>query len=628
MIYNFPDLGGSSGAFPQPWFDYASLQMPATITDALKLCEFVVSTQPSYRSAIERVVSYFITEIEILSDDAESRKKYKSYFEDTLGIYHHLKAFGLDFLTYGNAFVSIVRSLHKYYACGAKDCGFQAPALTVLDEHIFEAKWSSGKITAKCPQCHRRTEWTSIESVNISGEKLQIKRWSPHEIDIEYCPYSDAARYVWRIPPYFRDLVKRGSPIVLATTPNDIIDICLNNDYLRFYPGEIFHAKEPTLAGLVVRGWGISRVLSHFRQAWLLAIYHRHNEAIALDYIMPVRIICPEAKSPLFDPALISDYASVIDNLNDAIKARRVDPTKWVSIPFPVRYQFIGAEGTHLAPVGLIEQAKVDLLDSIGVPIELYRANLSLGAGPIAIRLFESSWSHLLYMYNQLLQWIADKVAAIFSWDKVKVRLVRPSLFDDIQRQMARLQLMASGLISKTTGLKALGIDLESELHQSLEDEKLIAVKTQKTQEELSKLQSMQEMLATPPAAGGGPMDLSALMGAAGGGGGAPEGGGPTAGAPDAFTAMLAQLDMAKQSPTDLDKTADTLAQMIYASPAERRNSMLRQLNQRNPTVHAIVKEKLRELDTAAEREGRIMGRAMAAQQAAAQGPMPPGMGM
>jgi hypothetical protein len=51
--------------------------------------------------------------------------------------------------------------------------------------------------------------------------------------------------------------------------------------------------REDALAGVRNRGWGISRVLANFRQAWYVQVLHRYNEAIALDYVIPFRLITP-----------------------------------------------------------------------------------------------------------------------------------------------------------------------------------------------------------------------------------------------------------------------------------------------------------------------------------------------
>lgn len=608
--------------FPQPWYDYSSAYLPSTHWDALRLCEYIVSTQPAYQSAIERIVSYFITEVEISGSDRSGNRKYKELLENVLGIYNILRAFGVDYLTYGNCFVSIIPPIVKFGLCNTQGCGSQFPLLKILEDSSYEAIWNKGKLTAKCPKCKRTGEWKIIERRSFSPEELKIKRWSPHEIEIEYSPYTERTRYIWRIPGYFRDLVLRGSPFVISTSPELILKACLNNENIRFYDSAIFHAKEPSLSGLYVRGWGVSRILSHFRQAWLLGIYYRHNEAVAMDYIMPLRIIFPETKgTPLADPALMGDLGIMRNQLEQAIHSRRIDPTRWVFAPFPIRYQFIGAEASNLVPVQLIEYTKADLLDTIGIPIELYKANLSITGGPIALRLFESAWSHLTFAFNRFLQWVVDKISTLFGWDSVTAKLSKPSLHDDINRQMARLQLMASGLISKTTGLKALGLDLQTELQQSLEDEKLIARKTQKTQEELQKIQSMEELFKSPPQAAANPaVDLQTLLG--GGGGEVPpeaaQGQGPSS--PDAISLMLANLDLKKSTPSDIERTAETIASSIYAMPLEQRISALRSLQKKNSVIHAIVKEKLRQLDQQAEAQGRTMGRQMASMQSASPG--------
>ncbi len=608
--------------FPAPWFDYASTQFPTTHRDALSLCEFIVSSQPTYRAALDRIVSYFITEIEVTGGDQAARRNYKDYFENTLKIYDHLRSFGLDYLTYGNAFVSVITPVTKFAYCSKSDCSHVAPFLRVLDEPTYEAKWSKGKLTAKCPVCKTSGIWRVEEKILNKPSDLKLRRWSPHEIEIEYSPYNDECRYYWRIPGYLKTFIETGKPLVLATTPEAIIQACLNGENFRFNDSVIFHAKESTLAGINLFGWGISRILTQFRQAWLLTIYNRCNQAIALDYIMPLRIISPETKGPpLADPVMMSDMAALKQQLETAIHARRVDPTRWEFFPFPVRYQLIGAEGSNLIPVQLLEYTKADLLDSIGIPAELYRGTLAFVGAPVALRLFENCWSHLTKAFNTLLQWIADKLVSILGWDPIRVHLVRPSLYDDLNRQMARLQLMAGGLVSKTSGLKALGLDLQTELQQALEDEKLIAQKTKQTQEELQKTQAMEEMINMPPL----PPTLEGMMGPAGAmpPSAAMAGGPPPASPPDVISSAMASLEMFKGSPQELEQVAQTWAQAIYAMP-ERRITLLRELQKRNPTIHALVKEYLRQMDSRAESEGRIMGRAMAAQQAASMGPQMP----
>src|SRR4051812_2236778 len=66
----------SSSSFPDPFMDMASLSMPETITYALRWCEYLMFANGTYFRALDRVLSYFITEIELsgIDDDDEKQK--------------------------------------------------------------------------------------------------------------------------------------------------------------------------------------------------------------------------------------------------------------------------------------------------------------------------------------------------------------------------------------------------------------------------------------------------------------------------------------------------------------------------------------------------------------------------
>jgi len=608
--------------FPAPWFDYASTQLPATLWDALRWCEFLVTTQPVYRSAIERIISYFITEIEVTGTDREGKRSYKDLLENVLGIYGHLKSFGLDYFTYGNSFVSVIAPFEKFARCTNKECSFETTVLRLFDnKDNNKARWTDGELFATCPACKRNVKWHVISRRNLTAEKLVIKRWSPFEIEIEFDPFSGATRHIWRIPAYFRTEVAKGSPLTIANAPDEVLLAATRNQNIRFYPSEIFHAKVPTLAGHILRGWGISPVLAHFRQAWLVALFHRHNEAVALDYIIPLRILTPATRGGALGDSLMAGDAGVISQqLHFAVQARRYDPTSWAIFPFPVQYQFVGAEASHLAPVQLLDYVRAELLESVGIPMELYRGSLSVQAAPAALRLFEANWSYIIHIFNRFLQWVADKIAALLDWDRVQVKLVKPSISDDINKQLAKIQLMQAGLVSKQTALKALGIeDFLEETQQALTEEKQLTTLLEKSKEDIEKSQAMRQLLSLPAGAGeqaaqgaviGGPPP--AVMGGGmppqqGGGGGAPQGPMPMPGPVSPTDQVLAQLTMRQSTMTvqDLEQVATTFAQQLMQMPLGQRISELRRLRVKNPTVHALVKAKVEEMDREMTRRAR-----------------------
>jgi hypothetical protein len=127
------------------------------------------------------------------------------------------------------------------------------------------------------------------------------------------------------------------------------------------------------------------------------------------------------------------------------LRQRRRNPTEWFSLPFPIPYQVLGGEAKALAPVELLDQGISMLLNAIGVPFELYKGNLSVQAAPAALRLFETSWTHLVHGLNEFLQELVDQVSLALNWESVPVKLLSPKITDDINDQMAKLQLHRLG---------------------------------------------------------------------------------------------------------------------------------------------------------------------------------------
>jgi hypothetical protein len=94
--------------------------------------------------------------------------------------------------------------------------------------------------------------------------------------------------------------------------------------------------------------------LSSFDNILRLAYLDKFNEAVATDFIAPIRMISPPPQSlqagqdGLRQP--ISGHA-VKNFIFDIIKGIRNNPSQWVASPFPLQYQMLGGEAKQLAPV-------------------------------------------------------------------------------------------------------------------------------------------------------------------------------------------------------------------------------------------------------------------------------------
>lgn len=603
--------------FPDPFCDVASLSMPESIQTALRWTEYIMNANGPYRQAIDRVVSYFVTDVEIYDvgenkTGREEKDKYQTFLADTLSIQNVLKTVGMDYMSYGNSFTSLLVPFRRYLFCAR--CGFEMPLDRVVNSEACAFSWQNFQFHATCPQCKYVGPWKHVDRRSGDTSHITVKRWSPHEIDILWDPYTGECSYVWKIPEDYRTLIKQGHLHHLERASWEVIQAIKNGQNLLFDKGIIFHLKEDALAGMRNRGWGISRVLANFREAWYYQILKRYNEAVALDYVIPFRVITPmprggDAQSS--DPVHSINLSSFTARVNAMIRARRTDPARWNILPFPVQYQALGGDASQLAPRDLLDQGLETLLKCIGMPVELFNGTLTLQAAPAALRLFEANWSHLPHNLNLFLSDLVSSVSRVMSWEPVGAKLQRVTHADDLNRQMAKLQLMQGQQISKSTGLSSVGLDYRDEIKQMLEEEKIYAEEQERMQAEMQQAQQMKDMSQAP--------DMAAGVGDTGAGAtGMPQGGAPAAapagGMPgqapspvDQFLAQRQNSPNVPRTPEDLQQQAQLIANQLLSMPESVKDSELIKLKRSDSTMHALVTSIIDDIRQQARSQGGAM---------------------
>jgi len=619
-----------SEQFPDPFCDIASLAFPANIQDGLRWCEFVLMKNGPYREALNRIIAYFITDVEIVSPTGDSDKrigreekqKYLDFLNETLGIKTVLHTIALDYLGYGNSFTTLLVPFRRYLWC--PECRLEVPLRKVYNNDQFRFSWTNFEFHAYCPHCGYSGKWNHVD--RRSGEKgeLKIVRWNPHEMDILNDPYTKDNAYIWRIPDDYRNLVRRGHLFHLERASWELVQAIKNNKALMFDKDVVYHMREEPLAGVYDRGWGISRVLVNFTQAWYVQVLHRFNEAIALDYVVPFRTITPMPRpgqgGEINDPVLSINLGGFVARVEQMLRMRRKDPARWNVLPFPIEYKALGGDAKDLAPKDLLELGMDTLLSAIGVPVQMYKGDLTIQAAPAALRLFEANWSHLVHHLNRFLNRLCEKVSQLMSWEPVSARLQRVTHADDLNRQMAKLQLMMGGQISRTTGLATVGLEFPEEERRKIEEERISAEEAAAGQEALEQSALMDEMAmpqaAAPPAGapgGGGGGGQAQQMPQFQGMPGTMPGGGmpavapqsPAGGAAQAFGAAVGS--QPTDTPEALQAKAEQLAQQAMAMPEGQKDSFLIQLKKEDSVLHALVSSILEDLRRDAKQRGGDM---------------------
>lgn len=621
--------------FPDPFADISAMFAPTSMRSVFQFCDAVLMRNSLYREALRRIVAYFNTEIRVTAKGGkplgkEEENRYKDFLYDTLQIHSVIDQTGQDWLGWGNSFVGFSQPFRRYLWC--PQCRSAEYMLSELSNPLhpnFSFSLSDGAFSATCPICRYSGPWERTDRLDSGLDRLRVVRWNPYYLNILYHRQSDSRRYIWSVPEDQRQNIRAGKSWFLAKTEWETIEAVRTNSNILLHDDTLCHLYDAPPATLEMGGWGLPKTLSNFGQAVVHQIYNRANQAMAWDHVVPLRVITPDPTMTRLpdaggDPVFI-DRGRLAGEVGRAIARHRKDPASWSFLSHPVVAQVLGGDPTNMVAKDLIELAARDALDAVGMPQEMYRMTLTSQAAPAGMRLFQAFWTSLSHSLNRLLNWLARKISRATGWEFVELRLEPPSYADDINRQMAKLQLMSNNLISRTTGLESVGIDLDHERRQQFEEQKQDAVMAQESQEELEQM-AMLDSMSVPPemamapggqpqqAPPGAPADPAAQaaqqtampqnqLGAMG----VPSGPGGAAGAfsMDQATTPITTVQQ-------LQAKAQLIAEEVQKMDNSRRQAYLANLAAKDPVLHAVVSSIREDIERNAKREG---GQAVLAQQ-------------
>lgn len=566
-LYPFP-MESASGItrsginkFPNPFCDIASEYVPRDLNIVFEWCEYIYLTFGTYRSAARRVVRYFLTEIVLEGESDTEREKYEKFLHDELNLLGVLANIGDDYMVYGNVFISIYFPFDRFLVCPT--CATEYHCKVV--DYTFNLR--EGTFQGNCPKCGA-TKVTFNREDRRSPERgrVRIIRWNPKFMRLRFHPISGKIDYFMEMDPIFVNRLRAGEKFYIDETPWSMIEACRTSSkdagrvLYKFKDDAIYHMRDATLCGLIpIRGWAIPPIMPNFRLAYYIQLLRRYDEAIALDFIVPFRVLFPSQQQGTGgqDPLSTMSMANFISQMQNMVENKRRNITDIQIAPFPIGYSMIGGEAKTLAPKESIAQAMDELLNAIGFPAELYRGSLTIQAFPVALRLFEKTWGNLVDGMNDLIRWMLQRIARHFMWGPVDGELRSVTLADDIERKALALQAAAGGDLSKATAYKPLGIDYLEEQRRVVEE-----------QEEISKLQ--QEAMERQQA-----QQMGMGQGQPGQGG---EGMATEPGA----------------TPGDVYEQGKQIAQqLLMQTPATARRGELIKIKHTNPTLHAIVMQEM-----------------------------------
>lgn len=587
---------------------------PRTIRETFAWAEELWLHHGIYMQSISTAVRYFMTELDITGDDLDftARKNYIKQIGKTFSIMEDMATIGDDYMGFGNSFTSMYRPFIRQLICSS--CGFRAPLKKMVKYFTF----SGCEFRGTCPTCGQ-TGVYQREDTPLPKDKVKpkITRWPPQYMLIKQHPLSKRTIYSLDLPQWrqFTEGIQKGDLLYLEDTPWEMIYASVHNQQFEFLEGEIYHMAAQVNACSMpsLKGWGLPPFMSDFETAVLVTMLDKYVETVIVEYLMPFRVLSPTQATGAQDPMMNLNMRDFSGSVMEMLKRHRRNPADWNFLPHPLTYQVMGGEAKNLIPVEILEHFEMRLLHSMGIPPEFYKASIEgfagTGAGPvIGFKMFERTWQHFANELNKWASWAVNKLGDIMSWETVQAKLKPVSMYEDQEIRQAKLELAASGEISRDTAYAPLGLDAAMERAKVMDEDEERADEQDERQKRMEKRQANKDAVKT--------MSPGQMIGAqqqmAASAGDPSAGGAPMQGAPGQSLVPQGSLSgVGGKGATidDLMGKADEIAQqLVSADPAARRNTLTSIKNQK-PELHALVKSKLDQLEQQAKSQGVQMAR-------------------
>lgn len=482
---------------PNPMYDFLTGFVPRKLKDLFRWAEYLFAASPAIFAALHKLAAYAVTRVVVDTPDTATKKMWEALLRKTLGIRGFAIATGLDVKIYGNSMISVYKPFNRFLKCGHKNCGARTGIQHV--KYSFQLKTLKFKYT--CASCKQPTVGEISDERVKDKKRIALIRWDPKLIDIDYNPITGSSRYYYTIPNDLKTKVTKGNAHIINTMPVEFLKAIQQDKIFEFAKGQVYHMKTPSPAGIDAQ-WGMPPLLCTIKMFYYSGVLRKANEAIALDHVVPFRVLHPAPATGAADPVKSLNLGNWQQTMTENIKAWRRDPLHIMMSPTALGVSMMGGQGRSLLTLGEVKEADDAIIAGLGIPREFVYGGLTLAGSGISLRMLENQLETDAEQQNEQLEWIIDQVAAIMGWPSVPAHFVPFKLIDDTEQKQALLQLqqLLGGPLSKEKLLEGHDVDINEEREKSLQ-EQLDDLRAQsKLQREAQKIQnsaSMQADLAT-----------------------------------------------------------------------------------------------------------------------------------
>ena len=233
-------------------------------------------------------------------------------------------------------------------------------------------------------------------------------------------------------------------------------------------------------------GWGKPLIIHSMGRMFYLYVLRRSQEAIALQRIMPLEFIFPQANAQQ-DPYQHINLSSWQSGIHDEIRQWRIDPNYISVVAVPLGFERLGGDGRALLLGPEIEVTNKEITGGMGVPLEFVFGGLSWSGSSVSLRTLENHFLLYRRLLLRFVNWSKNRIRLYLGIPDIDIGFTEFKMADDVQRKQIVIQLNAANKISDHTMLTELGFDYDDEqemIEKETDQRNAIQALTMKSQTE------------------------------------------------------------------------------------------------------------------------------------------------
>lgn len=565
---------GNTSSHGSPLFDFLTAFAPRKLKDLFRLCEYLYFNSAQVYAALQKFCTYPITSITYETQNEALKTYYQDLHDKTLKTKRILIRAAVDKFVYGNAFFSMYAPFVRFLKCP------RCQMLTNIQQVSYRFKLKKLSFNYECKGCSTRVDVDDkgvIDRKITRKDRISVIRWDPKLIDIDYNPITGHSEYYYTIPKEIKERCAKGNKHLVDTLPMEFLKAIRADQIFKFSEGQVFHMRMDAPAGIEAQ-WGFPPLASTIKLFFYAAVLRKANEAIALDYIVPLRIVSPKQASANADPMTTISLSRWSTEMKTSVKKWRRDPLHIMWSPIPAEVTHLGGQARALMTLGEVQAAEDNIIAALGLPKEFIYGGFSAMGSGIQLRVLENQLIHQTSDLNDLLQWITDQSAKQLGRGSVEVALAPFRFIDDVQQKALLLQLNsadpAGPWISKRTIGEAFDIDPSNERKWRMQEAIDDARTAQELQVEMQKRQNNTGARARA----------------------------------QAQQSQQGQQGLAYDQQAVIAQADQVVEQMLGLDPGSRQSQMYA-LQTEDAVMYAVVKERMHDQQTQAKQEALTAGR-------------------